>query len=47
MQAVTKYQLETAGREQTINVRDAFVASRGCMLLAADYSQVGEVAVAG
>ncbi|GAB4813275.1 hypothetical protein N2152v2_000321 [Parachlorella kessleri] len=40
LQAVTKYQLETTGQEQTINVRDAFVASHGCMLLAADYSQV-------
>jgi hypothetical protein len=42
LQAVTKYTLEAAGAErQLINIRDAFVAPAGCVLLAADYSQVG------
>ena len=40
MQAVTKYKLETAGAEALINPRDAFAAAPGCVLLAADYSQV-------
>ena len=42
LQVVTKYTLEAAGAEgQLINIRDAFVAPAGCVLLAADYSQVG------
>jgi DNA polymerase-1 len=42
LQAVTKYTLQAAGAEgQLVNIRDAFVAPPGCVLLAADYSQVG------
>lgn len=40
-QAVTKYNLEAAGNEGLINIRDAFVAPPSCLLIAADYSQVG------
>lgn len=40
LQAVTKYNLEAAGNEGLINIRDAFVAPPSCLLIAADYSQV-------
>ena len=40
-QAVTKYQLEAAGAAELINIRDAFAAPPGHVLIAADYSQVG------
>ncbi len=39
LQAVTKYSLEAAGNEGLINIRDAFVAPPGSVLIAADYSQ--------
>ena len=51
VQAVTKYTTSAQGpptqrhaapgsSKQDINIRDAFVASPGCLLIAADYSQI-------
>ena len=51
MQAVTKYTISAGGpgpgvalaagsTKHVVNIRDAFVAGPGCVLIAADYSQI-------